>query len=88
VAMAMPLLSTEAASRIEERLGLELPEAFRRRLEQSGEPAAWDSFAETLAALASSKLIAGVAIMTFEVDPLPTTGARIVAALAAAGVAT
>jgi 5,10-methylenetetrahydrofolate reductase len=88
VAMAMPLLSVEQASRIEERLGFRLPDAFRRRLEQNGEPGAWESFAATLAALAASKFIAGVAIMTFEMDPPPATGARIVAALAAAGIRT
>lgn len=88
VAMAMPLLTLEQVSRIEERLRLRLPDSFRRRLEQGGEAAAWETFAETLAALASARFIAGVAIMTFEMDPPPATGARIGAALTAAGIAT
>ena len=88
VAMAMPLLTLEQVSRIEERLRLRLPDSFRGRLEQGGEDAAWETFAETLAALASARFIAGVAIMTFEMDPPPATGARIGAALTAAGIAT
>lgn len=84
VAMAMPLSSLEAAERIEQRLGVRLPDVVRRQIETGGPDGAWQAFDDIMAALVESPLIAGVAIMTFEMDPSPETGARIVAALRAA----
>jgi methylenetetrahydrofolate reductase (NADPH) len=81
VAMAMPLTSLEAAGRIEERLGIQLPASLRRQIGAGGAAGAWEAFDTVMARLAESPLIAGVAIMTFEMDPSPETGARIVASL-------
>jgi methylenetetrahydrofolate reductase (NADPH) len=86
VAMAMPLMGMNEAERIEARTGVRLSDAFRTRLQQGGEEAAWVAFAETLSALYESDLIAGVAVMTFETDPSAEVGERIVAALKQAGV--
>lgn len=83
VPMAMPLLSLEAATRIEARLGIALPPSLHAAIAR-GPEAAWAAFDATIAALAASPLVDGVAIMTFETDPPPETGARIVAALRAA----
>lgn len=85
VAMVMPLLSVDEADRIEARLGIRLPDAFRARL-AGGEEAAWGAFEETLAALAASHFVAGVAVMTLKVDPPPEMGDRIVAAITRAGI--
>jgi methylenetetrahydrofolate reductase (NADPH) len=84
IAMAVPLLSQAAVEGIQRRLQCRLPDAVLRRL-GSGVEAGWALFAETLAALAASPAVDGVAIMTTEMDPPPGTGARIVAALRAAG---
>jgi 5,10-methylenetetrahydrofolate reductase len=86
VAMAMPLLTLAHAERISERIGVTLPDTYLRRIEQGGEAAAWEAFGETLASLAASHLVHGVAIMTFEMDPTPETGERICAALRSAGI--
>ena len=86
VAMAMPIMGMEAAERIERRIGVQLSDAFRTRLQQGGEEAAWAAFEETVCALGANDLIAGVAVMTFETDPSPAVGERIVAALKLAGV--
>ncbi|MGI8925783.1 MAG: methylenetetrahydrofolate reductase [Tepidiformaceae bacterium] len=83
VAMAMPLLTEDAAAKIEARLGIALPPSLRRAI-AGGEGAAWECFTETLAGLAASPLVDGVAIMTFEMDPAAATGERIVACLRAA----
>lgn len=85
IAMAMPILSLEAASRIEERLGIHLPAALREVLATGDEDAAWSAFAATLRQLVSSPDIDGVAIMTFEMDAGPEAGARICDALRLAG---
>ncbi len=87
VAMAMPLLSLEAALRIEERLGIALPGALKDVLAGGDIEAAWDAFAGTIRSLADSDLVDGVAIMTFEMDAPREMGDRILAALRAAGVA-
>lgn len=84
VAMAMPLTSLEAAERIEQRIGIELPASLRHQIEAGGAAGAWEAFDTVIARLAESPLIAGVAIMTFEMDPSPETGARIVTSLRAA----
>ncbi|MEO8539155.1 MAG: methylenetetrahydrofolate reductase [bacterium] len=85
VAMAMPLLSEEAASRIEERLGIHLPAALREVLATGDEGAAWAAFAATLRQLVASPAIDGVAIMTFEMDATPESGERICQALRDSG---
>lgn len=85
VAMAMPLLSTEAGERIEERLGIRLPDALREVLATGDEDAAWRAFAATLKSLVASPLIDGVAIMTFEMDATPETGTRICEVLRQSG---
>lgn len=85
IAMAMPLLTAEAGERIAERLRLTLPDRLRDLLATGNEGAAWEYFAGTLARLVDSPVVAGVAIMTFEMDPPPETGERVVAALDAAG---
>ncbi len=85
IAMAMPLLSLDEADRIEARLGIRLPEAFRTRL-AGGEEAAWNVFEETLAMLAESSLVAGVAIMTLKLDPPADMGERIVSAITRSGI--
>ena len=86
IAMAMPLLSAEAGERIARRLGLELPARLRDVLAAGDEASAWAYFEGTLARLRESPAFQGVAVMTFEVDPPPAVGARIVRALEAAGV--
>ena len=85
IAMAMPLLSEEAAERIEERLGVRLPDALRELLATGGDALAWDAFRATLEQLVAAPFVAGVAIMTFEGDAPPETGERILAALRSAG---
>jgi methylenetetrahydrofolate reductase (NADPH) len=84
VAMAMPLLSGDAATRIAERLGITLPPSYGPEGSWD-EASAWERFRQVLCALVESPLVDGVAVMTFETDPAPEVGARIVAALAAAG---
>jgi len=83
IAMAMPLLTSEAATRIEARLGVTLPATLRSAI-AAGPEVAWSAFDATIASLVASPLIDGVAIMTFETDPPPEVGPRIVAALRAA----
>ena len=85
IAMAMPLLSLDAASKIEERLGIHLPAALKEVLATSDEDAAWDAFTATLRQLVASPAVDGVAIMTFEMDASPETGARICEALRRSG---
>ena len=85
VAMAMPLLSIEAGERLEQRLGIRLPDALREVLAGGEEELAWAAFAASLESLVAAPYIDGVAIMTFEMDATPETGERIVAALRNAG---
>lgn len=87
IAMAMPLLSLEAALRIEERLGVALPTSLKDVLAGGDPEAAWSTFAATIRALTRSPLVDGVAIMTFEMDAPPEMGARLLGALRDAGVA-
>jgi len=84
VAMAMPLLSVDAAAKLASRLEIPPPPRLLGRLD-AGEESAWAAFDETVAALASSPLVDGLAIMTFEMDPPAETGARVIRALRAAG---
>jgi methylenetetrahydrofolate reductase (NADPH) len=86
IAMVMPVLSGAVLARIEERLGVVLPAPVRRRFAGSAPGRGWEAFAGTIAALVESKLADGVAVMTFETDPPPETGQRIVVALRAAGI--
>jgi methylenetetrahydrofolate reductase (NADPH) len=87
VPMVMPLLSIEAIHAIQDRLGLTLPASLCRRIEHGGATAAWQAFEEMIVALRHSGLSDGLAIMTFEMDPDPEAGRRIVAALQTAGIA-
>lgn len=87
IAMAMPLLSFDAAVRIEERLGVSLPQSLKDVLAGGDPEAAWGTFAGIIRALVDSPRVDGVAIMTFEMDAPPEMGERILAALRAAGVA-
>ena len=80
VAMAMPLLTAAAAARIGARLGVAPPPVPGEISE------AWARFEAVLATLEASPLIDGVALMTFETDPPPETGERILTALRAAGI--
>lgn len=67
IAMAMPLPSAEAGAKLAARLGIPAP---------AGPP-----FEELLLELASSQLVDGLALMTFEMDPGPDVAARILSAL-------
>jgi 5,10-methylenetetrahydrofolate reductase len=84
VTMAMPLLAPEAATKIESRLGIRLPATVHERI-AAGPDSAWAAFDELIAELISCGLVDGLAIMTFEMDAPPETGARIVEALRKAG---
>jgi 5,10-methylenetetrahydrofolate reductase len=83
VAMAMPLLSEDARSRVAQRLNVPI-----QNLKSKTQNGAWPAFTALLADLAASPLVDGLAIMTFEMDAPPETGARIVASLQAAGIDT
>ena len=85
IAMAMPLLSFEAAERIEERLAVRLPESLREMLQTGDVSLAWAAFRATIEQLVAAPFVHGVAIMTFEGDAPPETGARILEALRSAG---
>jgi 5,10-methylenetetrahydrofolate reductase len=84
IAMVMPLGANEVG-RIQERLGVRLPEPFVRRLEQGGEAAAREAFQEAVAALHEAPWAHGLAVMTFAMDPAPEAGEFLCAALRAAG---
>ncbi len=86
VAMAMPLLSLEAAERIEARIGISLPIDLKQVLATGDQEAAWGAFTATMRELVAAPYIDGVAIMTYEMDPPPEVGQRIVQSLSAAGV--
>ena len=85
IAMAMPLLTPEAGSRIEQRIGVELPTDLRAILANRDEDLAWAAFQATVEQLVEAPYIDGVAIMTFEGDASPETGARIAEVLRVAG---
>jgi 5,10-methylenetetrahydrofolate reductase len=85
VAMVMPLLSIEAAERIEDRLGIRLPSALREVLATGSEDAAWEAFEATLRELVASPFVDGAAIMTFEPDAAPDAGKRILSVLRRCG---
>jgi len=86
VAMAMPILSLEAAERIESRIGIALPAELKAVLETGDQEAAWNAFTATIRDLVRAPYIDGVAIMTYEMDPPLEVGQRIVESLHAAGV--
>ena len=67
--MLMPLLSVDAARRLEARVGLRLPPERFERLAKGGSAYGWAMFRETLAALHESPLADGVAVMTLDLDP-------------------
>lgn len=85
VAMVMPLLTLEAAEKIEVRLGVRLPEMLRGRLERGDIADAWEAFDELLRQLRESPLVDGIAVMTFEMDAPEGMGARTLQGLRAAG---
>jgi methylenetetrahydrofolate reductase (NADPH) len=80
VPMVMPLPTMEAADRVSSRLGVSIPEWVRA----AGDP--WLVFREIVAWLRASGLADGIAVMTFEPDPPPEAGARILEALDHAGI--
>lgn len=86
VAMAMPILTLEAAERIEERIGIDLPGDLKRILATGDQEAAWGAFTANLRELVQCPFIHGVAIMTYEMDPPVEMGHQIVRSLHAAGV--
>jgi len=81
VAMIMPLTSVESALRIQQRLGLPIPEEALARLRAGGEPAGWSLFAETVERLLASGRVSGLAVMTPEMDPPEPTAQRLVQVL-------
>ncbi len=81
--MVMPLPSVATARRIHERLGVGLPEPLLERLERGGEPEAWRAFAETVFGLVRDVGVAGLAVMTPEMDAAPAAAERIAGTLAA-----
>jgi methylenetetrahydrofolate reductase (NADPH) len=82
VPMVMPLETSAAAERIAGRLGISPPAVA------STPEGAWAAFGELLMALKAGPLFDGVAIMTFEIDPPPETGSKLIAVLdAVAGAA-
>lgn len=85
VAMVMPLLTLDAAEKIEARLGLRLPETFRSRLERGDGTDAWTAFNDLLCQLRADPLIDGIAVMTFEMDAPADVGEAILAGLRGAG---
>jgi len=86
VAMTMPILTLQAAARIEQRLTVSLPDAWRARLQPAASAVAWQPFEATMAALVQAPWVDGVAIMTFELDAPAELGQCIVMALRAAGI--
>ena len=76
--MAMPVLSIDDARRLEGRLGVALPREQLEALQERGEAAGWEMFAETLAALYEGGRAHAVAIMTLMADPPEPVAARIV----------
>ncbi|HTO05692.1 MAG TPA: methylenetetrahydrofolate reductase [Myxococcota bacterium] len=81
VPMLIPLTSLAAAERLGERLGVPLPEALLRGLEERGADFGWDWFGELVRRLARSGLADGVAVMTHEADPAKEFAERLGAAL-------
>jgi hypothetical protein len=65
--------------------GFGLPAAILARLESGGEIEGWRTFREITEALAASPRIAGVAVMTPEMDAAPAAAQRIAQALAGSG---
>ncbi|MCC7366093.1 MAG: methylenetetrahydrofolate reductase [Dehalococcoidia bacterium] len=84
VPMVMPLLGAEAAAKIQARLNITLPAGLVARV-SAGEDESWRVFEETLAQMVELGLCDALAVMTFEVDAPPETGARIVESLHRAG---
>lgn len=86
IPMVMPLLEPAHATIIAERLGISLPPSLLSRI-AVGVQAAWWAFDQTVVAISERRdLFDGIAVMTFETDPDPGTGASIAAALRRAGI--
>ncbi len=86
IALAMPVLTPASAARMEARLGFAIPRDYLERVAK-GPEAAWGAFAANLRALRESGLVAGIAIMTPEMDPPLATRDRIRQAVMQAGLA-
>ena len=80
IAMAMPLIRGDQLARITERLKIPEQPNLENRI-NAGENEAWKVFDETVLDLATSPYIDGLAIMTFETDPKPQIGERIITSL-------
>ena len=65
----MPVLSSDAAVRIEKRLRIRLPSSLHRDLRAGGEEAGWDHFEAALRTLAEGPWADGCAIATSLADP-------------------
>jgi methylenetetrahydrofolate reductase (NADPH) len=85
VPMVIPLVTIEAMDRIERRLGIQVPAGLRSRV-LAGPESAWEAFSEIVAGLAATGDVQGLAVMTFETDPPPGTGERILGALRRVGI--
>jgi 5,10-methylenetetrahydrofolate reductase len=81
VGMVMPLRSAAQAEGIGARLAIPPPSDFAGESEEES----WAAFGRLLAELAASRIVDGLAVMTFEMDPAPESGAHICQALRAAG---
>ena len=80
IAMAMPLIRRDQLIRITKRLKIPEQPKLENRI-NAGENEAWKIFDETVLNLATSPYIDGLAIMTFETDPEPKIGQRIIESL-------
>lgn len=85
VAMVMPIATPHALARMEQRLGITVPAAYARRIARGAEEA-WAAFDEVLDDLRGAGKVAGVAVMTPEMDPPPETAARLCTALERTGI--
>jgi 5,10-methylenetetrahydrofolate reductase len=83
IPMLIPLFSPSAATRLERRLRIPVPEAWHEALRRDGTDAGWRLFEESLARLRSDPRVAGVTIMTFEMDPPPAVLERLASVLEA-----
>ena len=82
VAMVMPIESMERAAQMESRLRVRLPENARRQVEAGG---GWELFAEIVQTLRGERIVDGIAVMTFEMDPAPSVGDQVREALRRSG---
>jgi 5,10-methylenetetrahydrofolate reductase len=79
-AMAMPVLSRDAALRLSRRIGVPLPDGLASRLDRFGSEAGWAHFERQAREIAESPLFDGLALM-MPVDPDPLFVKRLCALL-------